>query len=271
MALSMLSSPMALAPNMLPPVSAPRAAAVRMETAADLEELAKKANPVVGFYDPLNLAGQDFWGSGSEEATVGFLRHSEIKHGRVAMAAFVGFCAQANGFTFPWQLQLNPPVSFADVAAAGSPFEQWDALPTLAKLQFFGLISVLELFGEASFLTERAGEKHYMMGGKPGFYPPLTKATEVPHPVPFDLYDPFGFTTKMTAEQKAKRLVVELNNGRLAMLGIFSFVSAAKLPGSVPALSGVIQPYAGEVMAPFTANDNLLLVKEMLDFKISML
>merc|ERR1719183_1022898 len=109
------------------------------------------------------------------------------------------------------------------------------------------------------------------MGGKPGFYPPLTMAEEVPHPVPLDLWDPFGVTTKMTDEQKAKRLVVELNNGRLAMLGIFSFVCAAKLPGSVPALAGVIKPYAGEVMAPFTANDNLLFVKEMLDFKLTFL
>jgi len=269
MALSLLNAPVAFAPG-LQPVQAPKSA-VRMETAADLEALATKLNPVVGFYDPLGLAKADFWGSGSEEATIGFLRHSEIKHGRVAMAGFVGFIAQANGICFPWKLEYSSGTTFADVAAAGSPFEQWDALPTLAKLQFFGLISVLELFGESSFLIERAGEKHYMMGGKPGFYPPLTKATEVPHPIPFDLWDPFGVTGKMTDEQKAKRLVVELNNGRLAMLGLFSFVCAAKLPGSVPALAGVIKPYAGEVMAPFVSGDNLLLVPQMLDVKISFL
>lgn len=48
------------------------------ETKADLEVLAKKLNPVVGFYDPLNLAEAEFWGT-SNEATIGFLRHSEIK------------------------------------------------------------------------------------------------------------------------------------------------------------------------------------------------
>jgi hypothetical protein len=235
-----------------------------METAADLEKLAKELNPVIGFYDPLGLHKRDFWDSGSEAATVGFLRHSEIKHGRVAMAGFVGFIAQANGIHFPWQLELSSGVSFADVAAAGSPFEQWDALPALAKLQFFGLISVLELFGEASFLIERAGEKHYMKGGKPGFYPPLTMATEVPHPVPLDLWDPFKTAADMTDEQKSRRLAIEINNGRLAMLGIMGFAAAAKIPGSVPFLSGFIQPYAGDVMSPFVESDKLLFVKEML-------
>lgn len=261
-------SPFAFAPSGLLPGH--KAANVRMETASDLEDLAKKLNPVVGFYDPLGLAKADFWGSGSEAATVGFLRHSELKHGRVAMAAFVGFCAQSNGFYFPWNLNLEG-TSFADVAAAGSPFEQWDALPTLAKLQIFGAISVLEIFGESSYLLEQQGEKHYMMGGKPGFYPAITKGTGVPHPVPLNLWDPFGFTSKMTPEKKAKSLVAEINNGRLAMLGIFSFVCAAKLPGSVPALSGVIKPYAGEVMAPFSSVDNLPFVSDMLAYKITML
>jgi len=55
----------------------------------DLVAMSKKLNPVVNFYDPLNLADADFWGQGTE-ATIGFLRQAEIKHGRVAMAAFVG-------------------------------------------------------------------------------------------------------------------------------------------------------------------------------------
>jgi hypothetical protein len=48
------------------------------ETKADLEALAKKLNPVVGFYDPLNLAEAEFWGQTNEQ-TIGFLRHAEIK------------------------------------------------------------------------------------------------------------------------------------------------------------------------------------------------
>ena len=55
-----------------------RASVVTQETKADLQVLAKKLNPIVGFYDPLNLAEAEFWGT-SNEATIGFLRHAEIK------------------------------------------------------------------------------------------------------------------------------------------------------------------------------------------------
>merc|ERR1712127_101269 len=108
-------------------------------------------------------------------------------------------------------------------------------------------------FGEASYLTEAQGEKHYMDGGKPGFYPSIKNAG-VPHPVPYDLFDPFGLSKNASPEKKAKGLVREISNGRLAMLGIMGFVSAAKVPGSVPALNGIVKAYSGEVMAPFPVN-----------------
>jgi len=216
------------------------------ETKADLEAMAKKLNPVVGFYDPMNLADATFWGT-SNEATIGFLRHAEIKHGRIAMFAFVGYIVHANGIKFPWAMQMDG-TPFPDET---NPPALWDAVSDDAKWQIFSLIGFLEFWSELSTPTH----KHYMAGGKPGDFPDFVSGPDgIPHPVPFNFYDPFKFSTKMSEETKERRLLAEINNGRAAMLGIFGFLSAQVAPGSVPALSGVVKPYAGEVMAPFVTN-----------------
>ena len=92
-------------------------------------------------------------------------------------------------------------------------------------------------------------------GGKPGDFPDFNSGPDgLPHPVPFNFYDPFKFSKNRSEEAKARGRKVEINNGRLAMLGIFGFLSEATIPGSVPALSSIVQPYSGEVMAPFSEN-----------------
>ena len=35
----------------------------------------------------------------------------------------------------------------------------------------------------------------------------------MPHPVPLDLFDPFGLQSKMSPEKKEKSLLAEINNG----------------------------------------------------------
>jgi len=228
-----------------------------IKDAAGLKELSIKLNPVVGYWDPLGI------GETSPE-NIGWFRHAEIKHGRVAMAAFVGYCIQANGVHFPWALQapIGPvnsdiaTITFGDISAAGGPSDQWDALPSSAKLQILGAVGFLEMCGEASVFLEADGQQHYVRGGKPGYYPTLKD--KFPHPIPFNLFDPFGFTSKMTPEKKEKSLLAEINNGRLAMLGIFGLCSASK-GLIVPGLDSLgITPYAGEYMAPFTAADSSL-------------
>lgn len=219
------------------------------ETKEDLKALANKLNPVIGFFDPLGLTNAALWGKG-EEFTIGWLRQSEIKHGRVAMAAFVGYCVQSN-FVFPWALSWDgtphPSVNL-------SPPEQWDAIPLESKLQIILFIGFLEWFSE---LKNDDFNAHYTKGGQPGKFPPFRDGG-IPHPVPFNLYDPFGLSKKLSADTKESKLVSELNNGRLAMLGIIGFLSEQKITGSVPILSGVVKPYAGEVMAPFEADFTLL-------------
>ena len=83
--------------------------------------------------------------------------------------------------------------------------------------------------------------------------------------MPLELFDPFNLQRTMSPEAKEKSLLAEINNGRLAMLGIMAFVSEAKVPGSVPALKGLIPQYAGNPMGPFTAADNLPYVSDMLN------
>ena len=55
----------------------------------------------------------------------------------------------------------------------------------------------------------------------------------VPHPVPFDLFNPFGLLPEQTAEEKARGLNVEVNNGRLAMIGLFGFLAESKVRAGV--------------------------------------
>mmetsp|Transcript_7988 Transcript_7988/g.19724 ORF Transcript_7988/g.19724 Transcript_7988/m.19724 type:complete len:255 (+) Transcript_7988:43-807(+) len=233
----------AFAPVSLVPRASAARASVQMETVSDLKGLATSLNPVVGFWDPLKLAEAEFWDNTNEE-TIGFLRHAEIKHGRVAMAAFVGYVLQSNGVHFPW---APYPGFDAAASAAMSPPEQWDALPYAGKLQILLTIGFLEWWSEIRV----DGTPHYMKGGKPGYFPDFdTKPDLLPHWIGFNLYDPFKWSKGMSEETKATRLLAELNNGRLAQIGIIAFLSEQKVPGSVPFLKGVVAPYSGEVMGP---------------------
>jgi len=208
-----------------------------LATKADLVALAEKSNPIVKYYDPLQLASTTIYGE-SQEATIAWLRQAEIKHGRVAMAAFVGYCVQSNGIHFP---ALPPGMS----GFQGSPPEQWDALPDAAKWQIILFVGFLEWFSES------AGT-HYMRGGRPGEFPKFSDHSDlVPHPVPFNLFDPFGLSSRRSPESKERGLISELNNGRLAMIGIFGFMAEQKVDGAVPLLKGVVPHYDGEFMGPF--------------------
>ena len=90
---------------------------MRGETKADLIRLADEQHLPMGFWDPLNLAEADFWNQGNE-ATIGWLRHAEIKHGRVAMAG--GPLAG----TGPFEGVAGGSISFMDIANAGAPMDR---------------------------------------------------------------------------------------------------------------------------------------------------
>jgi hypothetical protein len=228
--------------------SSPNAIKASMVDLGGLKDIAKAQNPAIGYFDPLNLAQGEFWEQ-SNEATIAWLRHAEMKHGRVAMAGFVGYIIHENGIHWPWALSNS--FDYASVEGLSAP-AVWDAIPIQAKWQIILIIGFFEFWSESKYVLEKDGTSHYMKGGKPGYFPTFK---EIPHPVPFNLFDPFGFTKKLSEADKAKKLNIEVNNGRLAMIGLFGFLAEAKVPGSVPALSGLIKPYTGEIMAPFSPAD----------------
>jgi hypothetical protein len=106
-------------------------------------------------WDPLGLAS-----IGSEE-TLAWYRHSEIKHGRVAMAAFVGWWAVGAGLRFPGELSFGQ--EFASIPSKG--LEAWDAVPGWGKAQLLLFAGLIE-FHDELFYSKRA--THYMRGGVPG-------------------------------------------------------------------------------------------------------
>ena len=137
--------------------------------------------------------------------------HAEIKHGRVAMAGFVGYCIHANGIHFPWKIPGD------ELCAPGvSPVALWEGIPFEAKFQIILAIGIFEFYSEAVTARSPGQGGHYMRGGKPGYFPPLTLQptpwkkvedrgvsgmslledsegqTFIPHPVPLNLYDPFA-------------------------------------------------------------------------------
>jgi len=160
-------------------------------------------------WDPLGLAEQ-----GSDE-TIAWYRHAEIKHGRVAMAAFVGWWATGSGLRFPGELSHG--LNFADIPSKG--LEAWDAMPGSGKAQMLLFAGLIELHDE---LFHSVRGTHYMKGGQPG------------KNMVSGLYDPFGLSKGRSEEAKAKGRSSEIKNGRLAMVGIAGLWAAATLEGSVP-------------------------------------
>ena len=239
--------------------AAPRATVKVQETKADLERLCAEnptALPFEGIWDPLGCADFNFWGLGNE-ATIGYLRHAEIKHGRIAMAGFLGFFVQSPGnFIGDIVSGDHAILPYRGYVAGCTPQEQWDNIPVVGKLQILIAIGMLESYGEGA----AAGSEytHYMRGGQPGFYPDIKGKNN--GQIQINLYDPFGFGFRdKPAEKRARGLRSEILNGRAAMFGIMGFLAESKVPGSVPILSKIqgFPHYDGEVMAPFAPEIHL--------------
>merc|ERR1711998_230106 len=153
----------------------------------------------IGYFDPAGYSE-----TVSPEAMLWF-RAAELKHSRVAMLAFVGWCVNGLGWHFPGQLSSS--VKFEELAGL-APRDAWAACPEEGKLQIIGFIGVLETVTELI-------KPHYTKAGKEPC-PPMIKTEK------------YVDATRLRDLQDK-----ELNNGRLAMIGMMGFSAAATIPGSV--------------------------------------
>ena len=97
----------------------------------------------------------------------------------------------SGGPLFPGYISPSEGITFASLGTKG--YAAWDAVPESGRFQILGVIGILELLGEASV------KPHYMAGGTPGKIPLL--------------WDPLGFTAKLSPEELARKRVSELKNG----------------------------------------------------------
>merc|ERR1719197_2246598 len=208
--LSMVSSPLAFSAPALQPRVAPSAVLMGV---ADMEGTGPETGGKV--FDPYGFSDPSF----ASEETLAWFRAAELKHSRVAMAAATGWSyVSSGGPLFPGYLSIEQGITFESLGRDG--YAAWDAVPDSGKLQIIGVVGILDLLGEA------AVKPHYMMGGTPGKIPLI--------------WDPLGFTNNLSAETLARKRTAELKNGRLAMIGVMSLVSAHYIPNSVPLLPPVV-------------------------------
>lgn len=176
--------------------------AVNTQLHADLSTIGGATKPF-GNFDPLGLSK-----IGSDE-TLAWFRAAELKHSRVAMVAVTGYMVQASGAHFPGMLSSD--VSFESLSKM-NPIDAWEVVPLAGKAQIFAVIFCAELSAETK-------GTHYTKGG----------------PLPEVVFPKFDFSN-VNPDTLATKRNRELNNGRLAMIAIMSYISAHNVPGSVPAL-----------------------------------
>merc|ERR1719422_2337714 len=157
-------------------------------TSLKVSEVELGVTEPLGVYDPLG------WLSTQPES---FERRRAVerKHGRIAMAAVVGTIVHNNHIVFDGYLSPSQGLKFSDVPTGMAGIA---AVPSAGLAQIFLVAALIEL----AWMPASQYDGDYGVGwfGR-------------------DIEDP---------EEKARKLNVELNNGRAAMLGILGNMVAEK-------------------------------------------
>lgn len=170
-----------------PPVLTPTQA-INTHLSAWKDETVIGITPPVGFFDPLGFS------VGKSDETMAFYREAELKHGRVAMAACLGWYITAAG--------VHPAFNSA---LSSNPLEAAQQLPAVGWLQFvFGC-------GAIEWITEDIKKR-------PGY-------------VPGDILGA-SYWVDNSDEGWVDYQNKEMNNGRLAMLAIMGIITQTLQQGN---------------------------------------
>lgn len=157
------------------------------------------------------------WGSAE---TGKFIRAAELKHGRSAMLATVGYFFHKVGWTFDKisvheYLSVTKDIKFADLAAM-NPVAAMKSLPAESWGQMFAFCSLFEIYE----LTHANGKLAYDETVAPGLQAGGLTGDLGWNPLQINVDD--------------RRRTVELQNGRAAMFAISAWIAAETVPGSMP-------------------------------------
>jgi len=182
------------------------AASTKASTSLKVSEVELGVTEPLGVYDPLGWLE-------SEPEAFERRRAVERKHGRVAMAAVVGVIVHNNHITFDGYLSPSANLKFSDVPTG---IDGIRAIPTAGLAQIAAFFALVEL----AWMPASKYDGDYGVGY-----------------FGTDIKDP---------EEKARKLNVELNNGRAAMLGIMGNMVAEVLTGQT-----MYEQYSGGHISPF--------------------
>ena len=194
MKLALLASLVASAAAFAP--ASQKAASTVLQASDFSEELG--VQPPLGLWDPLGLL------NGADEERFERLRYVEIKHGRIAMLAFLGNILPRAGIYLPGIIDYSGH-SFDSYPHGIAAIKGDDAIPFNGIGQIICFIGFLEI----TFMKEVPGMAEFPGDFRNG-------------------YIDFGWD-EFDEETKLQKRAIELNNGRAAMFGILGLMVHEKI------------------------------------------
>merc|ERR1719216_398672 len=137
-----------------------------------------------------------------EKESLARRRAVEVKHGRIAMMAFLGMMVQELDITFPGSMTLDGSVKFSDIGYG------FDALNNIPR---FGLFQIVAFAFIAETAAMPAGQYTGGPQNLPGGFDGSTGTIPGGYPFTTQIEDP---------EERDRKLNIEIQNGRAAMLGV---------------------------------------------------